>query len=468
MASIDQRNVVILEADPARRDYLKSIISGWGLTPFIFEKESVCLDNLTSLAPDLVITGSLSFDRIFRFINTLKARDRRLPVLIISADNSVHDYIYTNGFSDVLVVKAPVDASEIKHAMGKFQHSAGDDQSHHDGPLIIGNSPEIKKIKRIISELGRSKEPVLIQGEAGTGRDLVARAIHYASDRRGNPLIKINTKELPHDLPENTPNRYNLSDIPGENNKKEDLFELADTGSIFFDKIEAMPVSLQAKLIHVFEGDPVLNYESDGKAPVDIRVIAAAHSDIEQLVESGKLRKDLYFRLNVINIDIPPLRHRTEDIPLLAAFFNDKFCGEFGKSHYELSRKTMQMFNHYHWPGNVKELKNVVKRVVLTGSENSIVDKLLLSDHQPQTIDFIDCCEDIYLLSELSDVKNCLKDLNQRSLKDICKEFVTRTERKLMKKALDKTNWNRKQAANLLDISYKSLLNKMKAYDLVS
>ncbi|MBW1694953.1 MAG: hypothetical protein JRJ41_12575, partial [Deltaproteobacteria bacterium] len=154
------------------------------------------------------------------------------------------------------------------------------------------------------------------------------------------------------------------------------------------------------------------------------------------------------------------------DIPLLAAFFNDKFCGEFGKSHYELSRKTIQMFNHYHWPGNVRELKNVVKRVVSTGSENSIIDSLLLNDHQHQTIDFIDCCEDIYILSELSDVKEWLKDVSKISLKDICKEFVTRTERKLMKKALERTNWNRKKAAMMLNISYKSLLNKIKAYNL--
>ena len=124
------------------------------------------------------------------------------------------------------------------------------------------------------------------------------------------------------------------------------------------------------------------------------------------------------------------------------------------------------MFNHYHWPGNVKELKNIVKRIVFTGSENSLADKLLISDHQHQTIGFIDCCEDIYLLSELSDVKKCLKDVNHRSLKDICKEFVTRTEKKLMKRALEKTNWNRKEAAMLLKISYKSLLNKIKAYNL--
>jgi len=294
----------------------------------------------------------------------------------------------------------------------------------------------------------------------------VARAIHYASDRRDNPLIKINTAEFSRELAENERHAYSSKHMSSVDRNNKDLFALADTGSIFLDEIETMPAFLQAKLIQVFEEEPVIKTGTDEMKPVDVRIIAATHPDIGRLVETGKFRKDLYFRLNVINIEIPPLRNRTGDIPLLAAFFNDKFCGEFGKSHYELSRKTIQMFNHYHWPGNVRELKNVVKRVVSTGSENSIIDSLLLNDHQHQTIDFIDCCEDIYILSELSDVKEWLKDVSKISLKDICKEFVTRTERKLMKKALERTNWNRKKAAMMLNISYKSLLNKIKAYNL--
>ncbi|MBW1694608.1 MAG: sigma 54-interacting transcriptional regulator, partial [Deltaproteobacteria bacterium] len=242
MASTDQNNVVILETDPARRDYLKSIISNWGFTPIIFEKESICLDNLSSLAPDLVIAGPLSFDRIFRFINTLKMRDRRLPVLIISSDNSVHDYVNTNGFADVLVIETPIDPLEIKQTMDKIQHNNLDNQRDQDGPLIIGNSPEIIKIKRIISELGPSKEPVLIQGEAGTGKDIVARAIHYASDRRDNPLIKINTAEFSRELAENERQAYSSK-------------------------------HMQAKLIQVFEEEPVINTGTDEMKPVDVRII---------------------------------------------------------------------------------------------------------------------------------------------------------------------------------------------------
>ena len=464
----DQNNIIILETDPTRRDYLKWIVSGWGYTPFIFEKESICLDNLSSLAPALVIAGPLSFDRTFRLINTLKMRDRRLPVLIVSSDSSVHDYVNTNGFPDVFIIELPVDLSEMKRAVGRIQQIELENNIEQDCPMLIGNSPEIIKIKRLISELGGSKEPVLILGEEGTGKDLVARAIHSASDRRDSPLIKINTAELPRDLFEIELFEDGLKETSDDDGNKKDVFEIADTGTVFLDKIEEMPASLQARLIQVLEGESVSNPGSDVKEAVDIRIIAASRLDNGRLIESGKFRKDLYFRLNVINIEIPPLRNRAEDISLLAAFFNDKFCGQFGKSHYELSKKTIQMFRYYQWPGNVRELKNVVKNAVFTGNESSIVDKLLLNDHQHQSMDFINCCEDIYIISELSDVKDSLKDLTKVSLKEICKEFVTRTEKKRMRKALESTNWNRKEAAVLLDISYKTLLNKMKAYDLIA
>lgn len=466
MISTYQRNILILESNPARRDYLKSMMSGWNYTPFIFEKESICFDNLSSLAPSLVIAGSLSFEKTFRFINTLKVRKRDLPVLIISSDETVRDYVKNNGFTDVFIIKTPIEPSEIKRVVGRIKHANLESKIEQNVPLIIGNSPEIVKIKRIISELSSSKEPVLIQGETGTGKDLVARAIHYASDRRDKPLIKVNTAALRLDRFESELSGYRSDGFLNDDWDNRGVFEVADSGTIFLDEIAEMPASLQVKLLQILESEFISKPGSAIKEVEDVRIIVAANPDIGMLVETGKFRKDLYFRLNVINIEIPPLRNRAEDIILLAAFFNDKFCGEFGKSHYELSKKTMQMFMSYHWPENVRELKNVVKRAVSIGSESSIADELLLNDHQQKSMNFIDCCEDVYILSELLDIKKYLKDLSKISLKDICKEYVGRTEKKFMKKVLEKTNWNRKKAANLMDISYKSLLNKMKAYNL--
>ena len=183
-------------------------------------------------------------------------------------------------------------------------------------------------------------------------------------------------------------------------------------------------------------------------------------------MEKRKFRKDLFYRLNVIRIDIPPLRNRIQDIPLLAVFFNDMFCGNIGRSHFNLSQKTKNILSSYHWPENVRELENVVRHSVLIGNEESMLNKFGLSNQKNKSATPISCSEDIYTVAELSDVKKYLKDLNKVSLKDISQEFVTRTEKKIMQQALKKTKWNRKKAAILLDISYKSLLNKIKTYDL--
>jgi transcriptional regulator with PAS, ATPase and Fis domain len=259
---------------------------------------------------------------------------------------------------------------------------------------------------------------------------------------------------------------YKAGAFAGTRQDEKGIFEVANTGTIFLDKIGEMPASLQANLLQVLEGEDISKLDFKTKETIDVRIIAATNKDLGLLVETQEFRKDLYYRLNVINITIPPLRNRIEDILLLSVFFNDKFCGELGKSHYELSKKTKNIFSRYHWPGNVRELKKVVKDYVLMDNEHGIIDKLCPNNLRYRSMDLIDYSEDIYSLAELSDVKKYLKDLSKVSLKDICREFVTRTEKKLMRKALEKTNWNRKKAAILLGISYKSLLNKIKAYGL--
>ena len=467
MAKSDQQKIIILETNQARRGYLRSIITGWGYKSFCFENEPICLDNLSPLNPDLVISGPLSSERTFRFINTLKMRNRRLPVLIISGNHAVQDFINTNGFADVLVIKEPIEPSKIKREINRIMKIGLKSKMSRDCPLIIGNSPEMVKIKKMISELSRSKETVLVRGETGTGKELVARAIHSWSDRRNNPFIKVNAAALPCELFESELFGDNPGAFSDAHQNKKGMFEIANTGTIFLDEIGKIPASLQAKLLRVLEGRSNSNSGSETKETVDIRIITATNADLDLLVETKKFRKDLYYRLNVISIEIPPLRNRIEDIPLLAVFFNDKFCWEFGKSHYELSKKTKNMFSFYNWPGNVRELKNVVKSSVLLGYDESIVNKLYQNSPKHEFIDFIDCCEDINTLAELSNITKYLKNLNKVSLKDICSEFTVQTEKKLIKKALEKTNWNRKKAAILLEISYKSLLNKIKAYKLV-
>ena len=466
MSSAGQQNIIILIKNQEDRDYLKSIISRLGYIPFSFDKETICLDNLQSLNPHLIISGPLSLERTYRFINAVKIKNRILPVLIISENLEIQDFMATNGFHDVMVMKNPVMSLEIGRAISHLNHNSSKGKMFQDCPLIIGNSPEMVKIKKMISELSRSKETVLIQGEKGTGKDLVARAIHYRSDRRNHPFVKVNAVALSKNNPGNEMFEYSTETLEDTSRNEKGLFEIANSGTIFFDEIERWHPSFQGKLLQVFDGEGIPKLCSEIKNIYDVRIIAATSSDLNARVETGEFRKDLFYRLNVIRVEIPPLRNRIQDILLLAVFFNDRFCGELGRSHYNISRKIKKILKRYSWPGNVRELKDLVKMSVLSGAEESMVNTLELHSRKSELSRFLDDSKDFYAFPELPDIRKYLKDLNRISLKDIRREFTIRTEKKIMKQALEKTSWNRKKAAILLDISYKSLLNKIKAYNL--
>jgi len=324
-------------------------------------------------------------------------------------------------------------------------------------PEIIGNSPEIVKIKEMIPDLSNSIEPVLLNGEIGTGRELVAKIIQYLSDRKDNPFVKVNCAALTNGLSKSKLLRQNASPFKDLNQQENGIFTVANTGTLFLDEIGQLPAVYQAELLFLVEENGSINSATGANESVDIRIIASTNNDVESLVDKRAFLKKLYYRLNVIDIKIPPLRHRLEDIPFLSDFFADKYCAELGKSHFRLSRKIKNTFFSYHWPGNVLELENLVKGAVALGNEDSIISQL---DRQNKIDEYT------YNFTEPTDVKKHIKDSGDLPLKDICRKINAQAEKKLMKQALERTNWNRKKAAMMLKISYKSLLNKIKAYSL--
>ena len=319
-------------------------------------------------------------------------------------------------------------------------------------PSIVGNNPEIVKIKDMIPEMSRSSETVLLKGEKGTGKELIAKVIQHKSGRRENPFVKVNCSALTNDMSENELLGRNAQAIKDLNQRKKGIFSVADTGTLFFDEIGQLPPAYQAELLLLEENDMSKTVAKAGEK-IDVRVIASTTSDLDSLVKKGTFLKKLYNRLNVISIIIPPLRYRLEDIPFLSDFFADKYCAELGKTHYKLSQKTKSTFFSYHWPGNVMELENLVKGAVALGNEDSILSQL---DKQNKINEYT------HNFAKLTDIKGS----DDLPLKDICREINAQAEQKLMKQALEKTNWNRKKAAMMLKISYKSLLNKIKAYNL--
>ena len=456
----NNKKVVILEINQTHRDYLRSMFSQLGYTPISFDRETICLDNLPLLNPHLVISGSLSPERTFRFIYTLKIRNNGIRILVISDDREIQKFLNINGFDDVELIRTPVEPNEIKRALNKIQNTRLKNKLVQEYPLIVGNSREMVKIKKMISELRDSKDTVLIQGETGTGKELFARAIHYLSNRRNNPFVKVKVTGLSNDWL-----GYEENALGSVHQNKREIFEPAHTGTIFLDRIEKAPAAFQTKMLQVLDEESSFGPRPEIVNKVDVRIIAASRENLNLLVNKKDFRKDLFYRLNVITITIPPLKNRIEDIPLLVDFFNDRFCSERGRCYVDISQKTKDILSRYHWPGNVRELKNVIKNMVLTADKDNVPTKLIENNQKYESLKFTDDELDS-AIPDISNIKKYLRDLNKISLKDIQREFITRTEKKIMKEALTKTNWNRKKASILLDISYKSLLNKIKAYNL--
>ena len=451
-----QVRIIILESNQVRRDMLKSMICEWGHTPFIFEKESRCLDNLAPLNPDLVISGSLSVQSATRFIHTLQLRNCGVPMVIISNDQDILEFVNSNGFSDVSVLNINSNPDQIQSTIQRMlTQCSRDEKSQNYCPLIIGSSPEMVKIKKKIAELDQINEAVLIQGEPGTGKELLARFIHLRSKRHDQPFVKLSVPQLPPDFFEK---QLLMLDDPQTN--PNNIFASAHQGTLLLEEISKMPGESQAALLKMIDETKV---SKNTNAACDVRIIATSSQNLAALGQSGDFRKGLFYRLNVIRIDIPPLRMRLDDIPALSDFFTDRFCIESGRSHFQLSDNMKKLFACYHWPGNIQELQDLIKLIVMEGAEDSISRKLRIHKKYRGITDYY---EDINALAGLDDVKKHIKNLDKISLKKIAGIFMQRAEKKLLKKALESTNWNRKRAAALLDISYKSLLNKIKEYKL--
>ena len=403
----NNNNIVILEINQTYRDYLRSILLQLGYTPISFDRETICLDNISLLNPHLVISGSLSSERTFRFVNTLKMENNEIRILVISDDLAIQKFLNINGFDDVVFIRPSIEPNEIKSAIKRIQNNS----LVQGYPLIVGNSTEMVKIKKMISKLKNTKDTVLIQGETGTGKELVARAIHYMSNRRNNPFVKAKVAGLSREWFE-----YEVSAPGGENNNKKGMFELANKGTIFLENIEKASVPFQAKMLQILDGKNTLEPEDEIINQVDVRIIAAASENLNSFVKKKYFRKDLFYRLNVINIKIPPLKNRIEDIPLLTDFFNDRFCGERGRCYVDISQKTKDILSRYHWPENVRELKNVIKNMVFSADKDNTLTKLIEKNRQYESLNYAEYKQDFSAIPDISNIKRYLRDLSKISL----------------------------------------------------
>jgi two-component system response regulator AtoC len=281
--------------------------------------------------------------------------------------------------------------------------------------------------------------PVLITGESGTGKDVIARVIHGASPRAGRPFVKVNCAAIPASLMESELFGYEEGAFTGAYRLKPGVVELAQSGTLFLDEIAELDLQLQAKLLHILQDGTFARIGGQETLQADFRVLCATSRDLSEEISAGKFRQDLYYRINVVHFELPPLRERAADIPDLVAHFLDQCRTEYGSDATPLSAQLMELLTRHNWPGNIRELENLIRRFVILGSEQAVVDDLL--DRKTAS-----------RLSLDSDVS--LKAQTRRAVQDL--------ERKVILDVLHANNWNRKAAARRLKISYRSLFYKLK------
>ncbi len=336
------------------------------------------------------------------------------------------------------------------------EESHDSDYDELDG-AIVGRGPAMVELKRHILNLGRSDLSVLIGGESGTGKDLVARALHRFSSRGDKPFIKVNTPGLPTTLFESELFGFEQGAFTGALKKKPGKFQLAHRGTIFLDEISEIPLPMQAKLLQVLEDKEFSALGSISSTRIDVRVLAATNANLSERVSQGLFRLDLYYRLNVAYVHIPPLRDHREDIDLLCDHFLRKYRARYGRGCTSLPQRTREQFHEYSWPGNVRELENAIQFITAVGSTEALEATTCKFAKSKALSDAPDAPEAPSVGA--SELTNC-------TLKEVGKEAVRKAEIGAIVDALNHTGWNRKRAAAILKTSYRTLLSRIKEYQI--
>src|SRR5256885_785137 len=317
--------------------------------------------------------------------------------------------------------------------------------------MALCTSSKMQPIRDLISKVASTNTTVLLRGESGTGKEVLARAIHKASPRAGKQFLKVNCAALPGELLESELFGHEKGAFTGAYRQKPGKFEAAHQGTLLLDEIGEMPLRLQAKLLHVLQDGEFSRVGGEKIIDTDVRLIAATNRDLEASMRAHQFREDLYYRLNVIEIRIPPLRERREEIPVLVDHFLTRFNSQYGRK-IEIPSETMRVFVEYHWPGNIRELENAVKRVVVLGTHRTVHQEIIGNINRGPRV----------TMPGLPSVAAAVASPDAPiSLKEIARQAAREAERVAIKEVLDRVHWNRAKAARLLQISYKALLYKI-------
>ncbi len=410
-------------------------------------------------------------------LRKLKKSDLQADVIMLSGQGETDTVVEAVQLGAFYFINKPFDVREVDLQLQRALERRGlmkkiDDmertlveKSVWDG--FIGDSPKVMEIKNLIEQVADSELSVLIRGESGTGKEIVARMLHQLSSRRTHPFIKVNCAAIPKELLEAELFGYEKGAFTGAHKNKPGRFETANRGTIFLDEIGDMSFELQAKLLQVLEQQEFVRVGGINSIKVDVRIICATNRDLEQAIYERQFRDDLFYRLNEITIQLPPLRERREDITLLVNHFLSKYGEFYRRDHVRVSPECMQALTNYGWPGNVRQLENLLKQLVVRQDESVVFDTIKNSP-EAALVDRLPRLTPPALpgTAQPAGQPVAVGDDKNFSLKDRLSRTIESEEKRLIAEVLRRTNWNRRKAAQMLEISYRSLLYKIKEYRL--
>jgi DNA-binding NtrC family response regulator len=467
MPSVNSANtlrVLIVDDELSQRTGLAAMVSAWGMIADTASEGNEALEKLNQFPADVILTD-LSMPGLdgFGFLQKLRESGEMPPTIVLTAYGNVETAVRTvHELGAYWYQEKPIQANVLEvlvrragaHAGLRAEKRTLERQLGYKGAMgeLVGTSAQMLEIFALLQQAGPSKACVLITGESGTGKELVARTVHALSPRRQGPFIAINCAALPETLIESELFGHEKGSFTGASERRAGCFEVAQHGTLLLDEIGEMPMQTQAKLLRILEDSRVRRLGGKAEFEVDVRVVAATNKLPEDAVRGGHLREDLYYRLNVFHIHLPPLRERKEDIPLIA----ESLTGDLNRKHdcrvSDISPEVMEAMSQHQWPGNVRELRNVLERAVILAGEGSIEMRHLPAFLQPRSA----AAKAAPAAAAMAAGDDQVSFPIGTTVEDAEKGLILRT--------LEHTHNNKTRAAEILGISLKTLHNKLKEY----
>ena len=458
----DVTRVLVVDDEESQRTALASMIKLWGYSVETAADGQEALDKLAVFDAHVIVTD-LNMPRMNgqELLKRLKEDGDAPPVIVQTAYGSLETSVsMVHDLGAFWFLEKPVQSQALRLLLeraathGKLAEHAErlERQLSNQGLLgeMVGSSPKMREVFSLIQQVAPSRAAVLITGESGTGKELAARAIHALSPRRSAPFVALNCAAMPDTLMESELFGHEKGAFTGAVDRRAGVFELAQNGTVLLDEIGDMPVGLQAKLLRVLEDSRVRRLGGKSEIQLDVRILASTNSPLDAAIREGKFREDLFYRLNVFPIPLPPLRDRKDDLPSLAAALLSDLNHKHGTKVTDVSKEVLERFQAYNWPGNVRELRNVVERAVILAAEGTILPAHLAQGFGGSTAP--------------SAPASAPAAANGEELRIPVGSTIEQAERALIELTLEHTRHNKTRAAEVLGISQKTLFNKLKEY----